>query len=270
MLRVIVLTIAFVSACAAKTEEPRAAAPQPIAETPADDEARCKQASELRQQGFQLLSELKLAAARKAYVQSLSFDPGNKGALYQLDVIDALAEDRQIGTSAANNNMYGGVNRSPCEKYATSQMPSLRAKQTQTVQKPVVTQQGQVVTFAKGTVKPAELSSKEDIEVAFKGALKQMQSCYANAVAKNPTLRGDVTVQLAVDPSGKVTDVRLSGNTLYEPAVEQCVATLSGKVHFPKRKSKQDMNVLYPLTFGPESEALAGTDDTTNKGRAGR
>jgi hypothetical protein len=270
MQRVIILGIALVSACAATTQVPKAAAPQPVADIPMDDEARCREAGELRSQGFQLLSELKLAAARKVYVASLALDPGNKGALYQLDVIDALAEDRQIGTSAANNNMYGGVNRSPCEKYATSQLPSLRAKQTQTVQKPVVTQQGQVVTFAKGTVKPSELSSKEDIEVAFKSAMKQMQSCYANAVAKNPTLRGDMTVQLAVDPSGKVVDVKLSGNTLYETAVEQCVATLSGKVHFPKRKSKHDMNVLYPLTFGPESEALAGVDDTATKGRAGR
>lgn len=266
------IALTLLAACATTKEAtPPQAAVSSDAPLAASDEAKCQEAAALRDQGYKALSELRLAAAKRAYNKSLDLDPGNKGALMQLDVIDALAEDRQIGTSAANNNVYGGVNRSPCEKYASSQMPSLRPAPGGKVTKPTVALQGQIVTFAKGTVKPAELLTQDEVENGFKIALRQFQGCYVQAVAKNPTLRGDLTLQISVDPAGKVNEVKFNGNTLYEDTVEQCVAGIAGKIAFPKRRSKHDMNVIYPMSFGPADDvALAQEEQGPAKTRAGR
>lgn len=248
-----VLLSGLVAACA-QPQPPPAAAPTPVAAPLSlNDEQKCKAADDLRTEGFKALNELRLSAAKRAYMKSLELDPGNKGALVQLNVIEALAEDRQIGASRANDNVYGGVNRSPCEKYASAQMP-FKPMQQSKVMKPLVAQRGQVVTYAKGTVKPEELLSQAEVEHALAKAIDKMQSCYAKAVDANPTLRGDISLQISVEPNGHVNEVKLSENSLYETAVEQCVATIAGKIAFPKRRSKQDMNVIVPLIFGPADE----------------
>jgi hypothetical protein len=263
------LLSALVAACAQQK-----AAPPPTVDTPApahsqSDEQKCQAAATLRDDGFKALNELRLSAAKRAYMKSLELDPGNRGALTQLDVIEALAEDRQIGSSHANDNVYGGVNRSPCEKYASAQMP-FKPAQSAKVMKPIVAQQGQVVTFAKGTVKPEELLTQGEVEHVFKRAIDKMQSCYQKAVDQNPTLRGDLTLEISVDPQGRVSDVKLGNNTLYESAVEQCVATIAGKTAFPRRKSKQDMSVIFPLTFGPADDVVIAGSESDHQGRAVR
>ncbi len=246
-----ILLSGLVAACAQQPAPPAAApTPGPLS---LNDEQKCKAAEDLRGEGYKALNELRLSAAKKAYMKSLDLDPGNKGALVQLNVIEALAEDRQIGASRANDNIYGGVNRSPCEKYASAQMP-FKPMQQSKVMKPVVAQRGQVVTYAKGTVKPAELLTQAEVEHALEKAIDKMQSCYTKAVDANPTLRGDVSLQISVEPNGHVNEVKLSENSLYETSVEQCIATIAGKIAFPKRRSKHDMNVIVPLTFGPADE----------------
>lgn len=263
------LLSALVAACAQeKAAPPPTVEPKPIAISQTDEQ-KCQAAASLRDEGFKALNELRLAAAKRAYMKSLELDPGNKGALTQLDVIDALADDRQIGSSRANDNVYGGVNRSPCEKYASAQMP-FKPAQAAVVTKPIVAQSGQVVTFAKGTVKPEELLTQTEVEHVFKRAIDKMQSCYQKAVDQNPTLRGDLTLEISVDPAGKVNDVKLGNNTLYEQAVEECVATIAGKTAFPRRKSKQDMNVIFPLTFGPADDVVIAGGDAVRQGRATR
>src|SRR5262249_32756288 len=96
------LSFSVLTACASQpTAAPVAAAAPP---QPLSTEQKCKEAANLREAGFKALNELKLAAAKRAYMKSLELDPGNKGALVQLDVIEALAEDRQIGASSDTNN----------------------------------------------------------------------------------------------------------------------------------------------------------------------
>jgi hypothetical protein len=86
-------------------------------------------------------------------------------------------------------------------------------------------------------------------------------------VDKNPSLRGETVVQVSVAPTGVVEEVQLQNNTLYEQGVETCVANVVGSVHFPKRKSKATMNVLYPLIFGSSEDVV---DETDMKTRAAR
>lgn len=82
---------------------------------PASPEA-CKQAEKLRRSGFHKLLNLELDAAKADFQQVLRLDPGDIGALHQLDVIDAIEHNRQVGTSESNTNLRSQATPSRCAK----------------------------------------------------------------------------------------------------------------------------------------------------------
>ena len=57
-------------------------------------------------------------------------DPENCGAQFQLDVIESLANDRQVGTT--NDSLYNGANMSLCQKLQAQKMgpPEVKAEPT--------------------------------------------------------------------------------------------------------------------------------------------
>jgi len=250
----------------------KAAAPVAVAPMVIEGElARCQRAAQLREDGYSALSSLKLKAARSAYLQSLEFDPDNRGALVQLSVIDALAEDRQVGTSASNDHVYGSVQRSPCEKYAADKLAAARPAPGNVV-KPTVEKNGQIVSYAKGAAtRPSDLLTPVDIGEAMESAVKEFGRCYKRGVDRNPQLRGEMVLHLDVDPSGDVQEIQLRENTLYEHGVEMCISNVAGHLSFPRRKSHVTMSVIYPLMFGStEDERIAAVASAKSKSRASR
>jgi hypothetical protein len=264
MKRAIIVFFGVLGACASRqTSGPVVVAVKPgPAMTSAE---QCEEAGRLREQGYAYLSQLKLGAARSSYLKSLDLDPGNRGALHQLSVIDALAEDRQVGTSSANDHLYG-TQISPCERYSQDKLAQDRPPLGNVAQ-PSVQQNGQIVSYAKGTAQPSELLSPRDIQDTMGDAMRDITRCYKRGVDKNPSLRGEAVVQVSVTPAGEVEEVQLQNNTLFEQGVETCVANVVGGMHFPKRKSKVIMNVLYPLIFGSSDDAAVDADMKTRAAR---
>lgn len=80
---------------------------------PASPEA-CKKAEKLRRTGFHKMLNLELDAAKLDFQEVLRLDPGDIGALHQLDVIDAIETGRQVSMAEQNSNIRSQVTRSRC------------------------------------------------------------------------------------------------------------------------------------------------------------
>jgi outer membrane biosynthesis protein TonB len=97
-----------------------------------------------------------------------------------------------------------------------------------------------------------------------------LQTCFAPAAQKDPTLRGIVTVALTVDEMGNVTSTALSDSTLRNDdgqrsdAVEACVVRQVRGWRFPP--SAGDTETTLPFPFGTPRKPWEG-DRTSVNGR---
>ncbi len=80
--------------------------------------------------------------------------------------------------------------------------------------------------------------------------LDDVRLCYRGALRRAPKLRGRITVEFTVDPSGVVTRAQNASTTLPDPAVVRCVVSAFDALVFP-RLSAGALIVDYPLEFVP-------------------
>jgi hypothetical protein len=88
---------------------------------------------------------------------------------------------------------------------------------------------------------------KKLIRSAVKHERDKLLACYADAVAKQPTLRGTVSAGFVIGADGHVT---LSDASGVDPAVAKCVAGVFKNIAFDKPTSGV-VQVNYPVTFAP-------------------
>jgi Ca-activated chloride channel family protein len=75
--------------------------------------------------------------------------------------------------------------------------------------------------------------SKEVIQKTFKQRLSAMERCYQKALEKKPNIQGEVTFQLAIDSSGRVTKVDLVSSKINDKKLEQCLIQKIKELNFP-------------------------------------
>ena len=72
--------------------------------------------------------------------------------------------------------------------------------------------------------------------------------CFAEGKKKNPAMKGVISVQLQVDPAGKIHRVQIQ-STLNNPLVAACVAKAANGWTFPRRNGGDLATVSYPFTI---------------------
>lgn len=82
--------------------------------------------------------------------------------------------------------------------------------------------------------------------VARTGAYR---ACYESAAARDPSLRGNVTVSFSIAPDGSVSAANITGSSLNNARVEGCVLRQFKRLTFPKADKATNAN--YPLVFNP-------------------
>ena len=83
------------------------------------------------------------------------------------------------------------------------------------------------------------------VVVAHQGALR---ACYEIEAQRSPNLRGGVTVNWHIDPSGSVTTDSVGNSTLGNARVEGCILRQVKVWHFPTADAPSDVG--YPFKFG--------------------
>jgi hypothetical protein len=89
-----------------------------------------------------------------------------------------------------------------------------------------------------------------DPRAALTGVKSGMLDCYNKARQDNPSLRGKITLRVAVNEAGKVTLVEgTPGGTAQDPALVACLSDALKAATFPKPGGLATITV--PLVFKP-------------------
>ena len=88
---------------------------------------------------------------------------------------------------------------------------------------------------------------KDAVERVVAEHINEVKWCYEQERAKNPTLRGRVSVQFTVAQTGGVSDSKVQSSTIANPALEACVSRCPRRWQFPKPKDGQPATVTYPF-----------------------
>jgi hypothetical protein len=91
--------------------------------------------------------------------------------------------------------------------------------------------------------------SAEQIRTVVTANLIAIRRCYQVEAERNPSLRGGVTVQWTIDPSGHVERASVVDTTLDNPRVEGCITHLIKAWHFPKSETPTVVG-SFPFKFG--------------------
>jgi hypothetical protein len=75
------------------------------------------------------------------------------------------------------------------------------------------------------------------------------QACYETAVAREPNLKGGVTVSWTVLPNGGVSGARIASSSLANARVEGCILRQFSRLQFPT--ADKNTNATWPFVFKP-------------------
>jgi hypothetical protein len=91
--------------------------------------------------------------------------------------------------------------------------------------------------------------SEDQVRRVVLAHLGAVRACYESEAQRNPSLKGGVTVQWTIDPSGGVSSATLGGSTLGNPRVEGCVVRQVKGWHFPSSETPTIV-AGFPFKFG--------------------
>lgn len=105
-----------------------------------------------------------------------------------------------------------------------------------------------------------DLESTEGMNAMMGGAVQavilshaqDVDACYKRELKKKPKLEGNVTVLLAIEMNGKLSNYKMTKSTLKDSPTESCVERLIRKMDFPT--SDKPMDVTYTFKFTKEKE----------------
>lgn len=90
---------------------------------------------------------------------------------------------------------------------------------------------------------------KATIQRYIRSKMGQIRWCYKNELQKNRDLKGKITVEFVIAPTGKVLSSKIAGSTMGNAAVEACIRQKVAMWRFPSSKSGAAARVRYPFIF---------------------
>ncbi len=75
------------------------------------------------------------------------------------------------------------------------------------------------------------------------------RACYEIAAARDPELKGSVSVSFSITPGGSVSSASVGGSSLHNPRAESCIVRQFQRLHFPA--ADKATGASWPLVFRP-------------------
>lgn len=98
--------------------------------------------------------------------------------------------------------------------------------------------------------KNSGVRAEEDITIVFDQNKSKLYSVYSRARRKNPDLKGKIVLEITIQPSGKVTSVRIISSELNDPKLERRLVSRIKLFNFGAKKV-EPIKVTYPIEFLP-------------------
>ena len=105
----------------------------------------------------------------------------------------------------------------------------------------------------EGSHPPSIIKKREEVEVyrivsSYVGGLKYL---YNNALRKNPSLKGKITVKIVVSADGKVVKAEVISSTLDFLELEETIINRIYRWRFSEMKDVEDFTIDYTFDFAP-------------------
>jgi Ca-activated chloride channel family protein len=92
---------------------------------------------------------------------------------------------------------------------------------------------------------------KDIIRRIVRAHINEVRSCYNAALANDPNLAGNVTIEMTIGADGKLSTSLVTGNTTKDEPLAQCIAKAAQKWTFPKPAGGGTVTVSYPFVLSP-------------------
>ncbi len=102
------------------------------------------------------------------------------------------------------------------------------------------------------TVGPSKFSgslNKQQIQRVVRKNISQIKYCYENELLRKPNLKGNITVLWVINPQGKVKSVKITGATLKNKNIFNCMIKKIKRWKFPEPKGGGYSKIIYPFNF---------------------
>jgi len=90
---------------------------------------------------------------------------------------------------------------------------------------------------------------KEDLQRIIKQQIPSIELCYKKTLVKTPNIQGQITLQLVIDSSGRVTKVSLVSSKLNDKNLEQCTIQKAKELTFPAPVGMDTVTANVSLVF---------------------
>ena len=98
-----------------------------------------------------------------------------------------------------------------------------------------------------GTVKAGQGLTPEQIRRVVTSRMGAFQACYESALAKDPELKGGVTVSFSISPGGSVASASVARSSLGNARVEGCMMRTFNRLKFPT--ADKPTSATFPFLF---------------------
>lgn len=88
-----------------------------------------------------------------------------------------------------------------------------------------------------------------EVQVAVRARLGRVRRCYEQVLEKVPKAKGKITVDFTISPAGNVGSLKVSGDTVGNKGLGDCVLKTFNALIFPKPKDGKTVEVSYPFQF---------------------
>ena len=93
----------------------------------------------------------------------------------------------------------------------------------------------------------------EDIQIVFDRYKATLYRLYNRELRKDPRLRGQMVIKLAIEPDGSVSSCEVQSSTMQAPDLEAQVIERVRTFDFGAREGIDAMTIIYPIDFMPAS-----------------
>ena len=101
-----------------------------------------------------------------------------------------------------------------------------------------------------GRSKSGSIRTDEEITIVFDQNKSKLYSLYSRARRANPGLKGKIVLEITIEASGKVSQVRIKSSELNDSDLESSIISRIKQFEFGER-SVEPVTVTYPIEFLP-------------------
>lgn len=109
------------------------------------------------------------------------------------------------------------------------------------------------IPSSNGKIGEGRIAPEKVVEQA-RAHLPELRACYAEALKRDASLRGELVVSFAVEQDGKVRKPEILRSTVGDADLATCITTTFGSFTMPASPAGE-MRVHYPIELAPEDLA---------------